>query len=335
MKAWFSTPTNAVISTLLLVLVLWVGATMLPWATWNAVWLADPEACRAARGVGACWGVVAEKWPLILLGRYPLEEAWRAALACLLLTACIAVPVRAAATRASLVVAVACLLAALALLAGGFAGLAAVPTERWGGLSLTLLLAVVGNVVSLPLAALLALGRTSHLPLVRVVCTSWIELVRGVPLVTVLFMASFMFPLLLPSGFSPDVLLRVCAGLVIFSAAYQAEVIRGGIQSISPGQTEAAQALGLGYWQIQMHIVLPQALRVQIPALVNSFIALFKDTSLVTIVSLFELFGALRLALADPVWRAYFVEAFVFVALIYWVFCSAMSKAARRMESRA
>jgi general L-amino acid transport system permease protein len=145
-------------------------------------------------------------------------------------------------------------------------------------------------------------------------------------------MASFMFPLFMPSGTNPDVLLRVAAGIILFSAAYQAEVIRGGINSVPKGQIEAAQALGMGYWLIQTRIVLPQAFRVVVPPLVNSFIAIFKDTSLVTIVSMYELFGSLRLALGDPEWRAFYIEGFIFVALIYWVFCSAMSSYARGLE---
>ena len=220
----------------------------------------------------------------------------------------------------------------VALMVGGFAGLSYVPTERLGGLALTLLLAILGNILSLPLAVLLALGRTSDLPFIRTVCTSFIEIIRGVPLITVLFMASFMFPLFMPSGTNPDVLLRVAAGIIIFSAAYQAEVIRGGINSVPKGQIEAAQALGMGYWLIQTRIVLPQAFRVVVPPLVNSFIAIFKDTSLVTIVSMYELFGSLRLALGDPEWRAFYIEGFIFVALIYWVFCSAMSRYARGLE---
>lgn len=314
-------------------LLIWLMVQLIPWAIGQAVWSADLEACRNARGEGACWGVVAEKWRLILFGRYPFEELWRPVVASVLMVLAVLVIARREWWRPWVfAAALLAIVLAVLLMLGGFAGLSEVPTERLGGLSLTLLLAIIGNIASLPLAVALALGRCSNLPLVRAVCTTFVEVVRGVPLVTVLFMASFMFPLFLPSGMNPDVLLRVGVGLTLFSAAYQAEVIRGGIQSVPRGQLEAAQSLGMGYWLTQTQVVLPQAFRVVVPPLVNSFIALFKDTSLVTIVSLFELFGSLRLALSDPEWRPFYVEGFVFVALIYWVFCSAMSRYARGLE---
>lgn len=332
--AMFRGRANTLTSLVLIALILWGLSGLVPWGIFSAVWTNDVAACREARGEGACWGFIAEKWQLILLGRYPFEESWRAFLASILMVASVVLAARRDAWGLKLFLGVIGLLAAsMVLLLGGVFGLTAVPTERLGGLSLTLLLAIIGNFLSLPLAVVLALGRVSSLPLVRVVCTSFVELVRGVPLVTVLFMASFMFPLFLPNGMNPDVLLRVAVGLIFFSAAYQAEVIRGGLLSVSRGQIEAAKALGMGYWLTQRKIVLPQAFRVVVPPLVNSFIALFKDTSLVTVVSLFELFGALRLALADPEWRPYFVEGFIFVALVYWVFCSAMSRYARCLET--
>lgn len=334
LRMMFKGPVNTVISGLLLGLLAWTLWHLLPWGVFNAVYTPDLQACREARGHGACWGVVAEKWRLILFGRYPFEELWRpVAASIIMISACIAISRRQWWSPLLFLASTLAIAAAVMLMIGGFAGLPFVPTERLGGLALTLLLAIIGNLLSLPLAILLALGRTSDLPLIKAVCAGFIELVRGVPLVTVLFMASFMFPLFMPQGMSPDVLLRVALGLIFFSAAYQAEVIRGGLNSVGSGQIEAAKALGMGYWLMQSKIVLPQALRAVVPPLVNSFIALFKDTSLVTIVSLFELFGSLRLALADPEWRPFFIEGFAFVALIYWVFCSAMSKYSRRLES--
>jgi general L-amino acid transport system permease protein len=332
-RALFQGKVNSLISLTLLILFGWFAWNFLPWAVWNAVFSADLDACRAARGTGACWGLIEEKWKLIIFGRYPFEEIWRPIVASIMMVgACLVMSQRQWWTPAILISSAGVIALSVVLMLGGFAGLSSVPTERLGGLALTLLLAIVGNILSLPLAVALALGRTSDLPFIRVVCSGFIELVRGVPLITVLFMASFMFPLFLPSGMNPDVLLRVTGGLILFSAAYQAEVIRGGINSVPRGQIEAAQALGLGYWLIQTKIVLPQAFRVVVPPLVNSFIAIFKDTSLVTIVSMFELFGSLRLALADPQWRPFFVEGFIFIALIYWVFCSAMSRYARGLE---
>jgi general L-amino acid transport system permease protein len=332
-KALFTGRLNTAISLCLIAAFVWLASALLPWALFNAVFAVDLNACREARGEGACWGVIGEKWKLIIFGRYPFEEAWRPVVASVLMvSACIAISQRQYWRTGTFLIAALVLIGSVALMIGGFAGLQFVPTERLGGLSLTLLLAILGNILSLPLAVLLALGRTSNLPFIKVICTSFIELIRGVPLITVLFMASFMFPLFMPSGTNPDVLMRVAAGLIIFSAAYQAEVIRGGINSVPKGQIEAAQALGMGYWLIQSKIVLPQAFRVVVPPLVNSFIAIFKDTSLVTIVSMYELFGSLRLALGDPEWRAFYIEGFIFVALVYWLFCSAMSSYARGLE---
>lgn len=332
-KALFTGRLNTAISLSLIAAFVWLTSELLPWALFNAVFAVDLNACREARGEGACWGVIGEKWRLIIFGRYPFEEAWRPVVASVLMvSACVAISQRQFWRTSTFLLAGLVLIASVALMIGGFAGLSFVPTERIGGLSLTLLLAILGNILSLPLAVLLALGRTSDLPFIKVVCTSFIELIRGVPLITVLFMASFMFPLFMPSGTNPDVLMRVAAGLILFSAAYQAEVIRGGINSVPKGQIEAAQALGMGYWLIQSKIVLPQAFRVVVPPLVNSFIAIFKDTSLVTIVSMYELFGSLRLALGDPEWRAFYIEGFIFVALVYWLFCSAMSSYARGLE---
>ena len=332
-KALFNGRLNSAITVSLLIFFAWLASELLPWGLFNAVFAVDLNACREARGEGACWGVVGEKWKLIIFGRYPFEEAWRPVVASILMVgACIAISQRQIWRPSTFIVASLVLFGSVALMVGGFAGLSHVPTERLGGLSLTLLLAILGNILSLPLAVLLALGRTSDLPFIRTVCTGFIEIIRGVPLITVLFMASFMFPLFMPSGTNPDVLLRVAAGIILFSAAYQAEVIRGGINSVPKGQIEAAQALGMGYWLIQTRIVLPQAFRVVVPPLVNSFIAIFKDTSLVTIVSMYELFGSLRLALGDPEWRAFYIEGFIFVALIYLVFCSAIGSYARGLE---
>jgi general L-amino acid transport system permease protein len=226
------------------------------------------------------------------------------------------------------------LLAGLGLLLhGGVLGLMSVRTELWGGLPLTILLSVVGIGLSLPLAVLLALGRRSHMPLIRAVSVGYIELVRGVPLISILFMASVMFPLFLPEGVTIDKLLRAQVGIILFSAAYLAEVVRGGLQAIPAGQYEAADALGLGYWRKMRLVILPQALKLVIPPMVNSFIATFKDTSLVIIIGLYDLLGATRTATNDPVWRAFTTEGYLFVAAIFFVFCSFMSRYSRRLEA--
>jgi len=212
------------------------------------------------------------------------------------------------------------------LMGGGF-GLSKVPTDQWGGLPLTIMLATFGIVLAFPLAVLVALGRRSRLTAIRSVCAIYVELIRGVPLISVLFMASFMFPLFMPPGTTPDVLLRVLVGITLFSAAYLAETIRGGLQAIPKGQVEAAQSLGMSYWQTQRKIVLPQALAIVLPGIMNNFIAIFKDTSLVTIVSLYELTGSMGLALnSDADWRPYKIEGYFFIALIYFAFCFSMSR---------
>ena len=207
------------------------------------------------------------------------------------------------------------------------APLSYVETGLWGGIPVTLILATYGLVFAFPFGILLALGRRSNLPLIKGLCVGFIELIRGVPLISVLFMASFMFPLFMPPGTSIDVLLRVLVGITLFSAAYMAEIVRGGLQAIPKGQLEAADTLGLSYWQTQRKIVLPQALALVVPSMMNSFIALFKDTSLVTIVSLYELTGSMGLALdSDSDWRPFKIEAYMFITAIYFVFCFSMSR---------
>jgi general L-amino acid transport system permease protein len=213
------------------------------------------------------------------------------------------------------------------LMGGGVMGLTEVETGRWGGLPLTIMLATISIALAFPLSLLVALGRRSDLPAIRSLCTVFVELIRGVPLISVLFMASFMFPLFMPVGVSIDVLVRVLVGITLFQTAYMAEVIRGGLQAIPKGQVEAAATLGLSYWQTQRKIVLPQALAMVVPGIMNSFIAIFKDTSLVIIVSLYELTGSLKIALSsDSDWRAFHIEGYLFIAAIYFLFCFSMSR---------
>jgi general L-amino acid transport system permease protein len=216
-------------------------------------------------------------------------------------------------------------------------GLPWVETRQWGGFLVTLIVAVTGIVISLPLGILLALGRRSNMPLVRLACVIFIEFWRGVPLITVLFFATYMLPLFLPRGFSFDTLLRVLVGVSLFSAAYMAEVVRGGLQSIPRGQYEAASALGLGYWRTNAFIVLPQALALVIPGIVNNFIGLFKDTTLVLIVAIFDLLGQIRSAFADPNWATpvTLYTGFAFAGIVYFVFCFGMSRYALFVERRA
>lgn len=306
---------------------LWLIPTLLDWGLIRAVWEPRFEACRAD-GAGACWGVITEKYRFIIFGRYPFEEQWRPLVATALLVGLLVLSCMRNFWKLWLpVLWVGVLLVFFALMYGDVMGLSLVDTDRWGGLPLTILLASISLVLSFPIALLVAMGRRSNLPAIRSFCTLYVELIRGVPLISVLFMASFMFPLFMPAGFTIDVLVRVLVGITLFSAAYTAEVIRGGLQAVPKGQVEAAATLGLSYWQTQRKIVLPQALAMVVPGIMNNFISVFKDTSLVTIVSLYELTGAMGLALnSDADWRPFIIEGYFFIALIYFAFCFSMSR---------
>ncbi len=306
---------------------LFVIPQLLSWAVFRAVWAPNFEACRVD-GVGACWGVVAEKYRIIIFGRYPFELQWRPLIATLLMLGLLCASCMRAFWKPWLAILWIVVLAIFfTLMYGGVLGLSRVETDRWGGLPLTILLASLSMAMAFPIAMVVALGRRSALPAIRTFCTIYVELIRGVPLISVLFMASFMFPLFMPQGFSIDVLIRVLVGITLFAAAYMAEVIRGGLQAIPKGQIEAAATLGLSYWQTQVKIVLPQALAMVVPSIMNNFIGLFKDTSLVTIVSLYELTGALTLALnSDANWRPFKIEGYLFIAMIYFAFCFSMSR---------
>ena len=316
-------------------LLLWMLPHVLGWTLLRAVWEPNADACRVD-GAGACWGVIAEKYRLILFGRYPFEEQWRPLVATLLMVALLVASCMRAFWKPWLAILwIGVLGAFFAIMLGGVLGLSRVETDRWGGLPLTILLASLSVSMAFPIALVVALGRRSNLPAIRSACTIYVELVRGVPLISVLFMASFMFPLFMPQGFTIDVLIRVLVGITLFAAAYMAEVIRGGLQAIPKGQVEAAATLGLSYWQTQRKIVLPQALAMVVPGIVNNFISTFKDTSLVTIVSLYELTGAMGLALnSDADWRPFKIEGYLFIASIYFIFCFAMSRYSHWVEKQ-
>lgn len=332
----FSSWLNSGITLLLGAVLLAVLPQILSWGIAHAVWTADADQCNAARGTGACWGVIAEKYRPIIFGRYPFEEQWRPFLATLLLMALLIASCVRQFWRVWLAGAwMIGLSVFLIIMHGGIFGLSKVETGLWGGLPLTLLLSALSLAACFPLAVLLALGRISDLPVIRSLCTVYVELIRGVPLVSVLFMASFLFPLFMPEGFSIDVLVRVLVAMALFAAAYLSEVIRGGLQSIPRGQYEAAAALGLSYWQTQRKIILPQALATVVPGIMNNFISTFKDTSLVTIVSLYELTGSLDIAVnSDPTWMPYKLEGYLFIAAIYFVFCFSLSRYSQWIEQQ-
>jgi len=317
--------------------ILWLAWRCLPpfldWALVQAVWhAADPRACREAQG--ACWAFVAEKHRFILFGTYPFEQHWRPAAATLLLVGLWVLSALRAFWHwrrlAPLWLAGLALIAAL--MWGGVAGLPYVENERWGGLILTLVLATFGIAAAFPLSILLALGRRSGLPAVRWACVGYIELIRGVPLISLLFMASVMLPLFLPAGITMDKLLRAQLAMILFAAAYLAEVVRGGLQAVPRHQEETADALGLSWWNKTRLVILPQALRIAIPPLVNTFIGFFKDTSLVLIIGLFDLLSTIKVSLQDPAWSGHGVEAYLFVSAVYFAFCFAMSSYSQGLE---
>jgi len=325
-------------NTLASVAVLWLAWQLLPafadWAFVDAVWsAADPRACRAAKGEGACWAFIAEKHRFILFGTYPFAEQWRPAGAIALLIGLYLLSAWRRSWRPWLALAwLAGLTAVGVLMWGGLFGLAYVENERWGGLVLTLLLATFGLAFAFPLSILVALGRRSTMPLVRGLCVGYIELIRGVPLISLLFMASVMLPLFLPQGVTIDKLLRALIAMILFAAAYLAEVVRGGLQAVAREQYEQAHALGLGYWNTMALVILPQALRLSIPPLVNTFIGFFKDTSLVVIIGLFDLLTAVKVSLQEPAWSGFGVEAYLFASAVYFVFCVAMSRYSQGLE---
>jgi len=333
-KQLFATPLH----TLLTLLSLWLLAMTLPsaldWLWRRADFTADSaQQCRAAGG--ACWAFIAEKHRLILFGAYPYDEQWRPLAASLILIAVIVCSGMRHFWNVRLLAIWATGLSAVAILMwGGMLGLAYVENTRWGGLPLTLILSVFGVAFAFPLGVLLALGRRSRMPAIKALCVAYIELIRGVPLISLLFMSSVMLPLFLPEGFAIDKLLRAQIAIILFAAAYIAETVRGGLQAIPRGQYEGGESLGLSYWQQMRLIVLPQALKVVIPPLVSIFISLFKDTSLVVVIGIFDLTLSAKAALADAAWRGFGVETYLFISLIYFGFCHAMSRYGQALEKR-
>ncbi|MGH2396422.1 MAG: amino acid ABC transporter permease, partial [bacterium] len=290
-------------------------------------------ACRA--GEGACWGFIAEKHRFILFGTYPYELHWRPAIATVLLIGLWIFSAFRRFWKSWLALVWLAGLGVIGILMwGGVLGMRYVENERWGGLILTLLLTTFGLAIAFPLSILLALGRRSDMPVIRALCIGYIELIRGVPLISLLFMASVMLPLFLPSGVTIDKLLRAQIAMILFAAAYLAEVVRGGLQAIPRGQYDAAHALALPYWRRTYLIILPQALRISVPPLVNTFIAFFKDTSLVLIIGLFDLLSTIKISLQDRIWTGFGVEAYLFASLVYFAFCTAMSRYSRSFERK-
>lgn len=338
-QAWlkanlFASPAH----TLATILAIWFLAFSIPalveWAVVNANWVADTgKECHQA--AGACWSFLTHKYRMILFGIYPFDEQWRPMLVSLLLIVLIVYSAIPKFWKKSLVVVwVVVIGICFVLMQGGVFSLTPVETSRWGGLPITLILSIFGILIATPVGILLALGRRSEMPLIRSLSIVYIELVRGVPFISLLFMASVMVPLFFPEGVSMNKLLRAQLAVIIYVSAYIAEVVRGGLQAIPKGQFEGAASLGLGYWQTMRLVILPQALKVVIPPLVSIFISIFKDTSLVVIIGIYDLTLSAKVALADPLWQGFSVEAYVFIGFIYFVFCYGMSRYSQYIEQR-
>jgi len=332
-KNLFGSVRDTIITVVLGGILLYLAWGFIKWGLISATWVADKaDVCRANAG-GACWAYLFEKAPFMLYGTYPFEERWRPTIVSLLIIFMLI----ASCDRRMWNWRLAALwgvgaVAGWILMFGGVLGLRYVETGLWGGLPVTLILSVVALAGAFPLAILLALGRRSNLPAIKALCVGFIELIRGVPLISLLIMASVMLPLFLPEGVTIDKFLRAVVGMMLFAAAYLAEVIRGGLQAIPKGQYEAADALGLGYRLKTQLIILPQALRLVIPPLVNTFIGFFKDTSLVLIIGIFDLLTSGKVAVAEPIWQAFSTEVYIMLALIYFCFCYSMSRYSRGLE---
>jgi len=329
----FGTPATGLVTVLLGLLLAWIAIPIIRWALIDATWVGTTRAdCQAG---GACWVFIRARFGQFMYGLYPVEERWRADLAGIAFLIGIGMVVFAP-SRLRLKTAIAMLVIlpplGIWLLSGGF-GLRYIETREWGGLMLTLFISVYASLIAIPLGILLALGRQSELRVVRLISVLFIEFWRGVPIIAVIFLASLLLPLILPGGIGIDRLARAVIGLGLVIAAYMAEAVRGGLQALPPGQREAATALGLTYWKATGLVILPQALRISLPAMTNEFIALVKNTTLVLVVSILDLLGIAQASLADPNWVGMNMEAYAFSGSIYWLICFALSRWGRHLET--
>jgi general L-amino acid transport system permease protein len=330
-KNLFNSPFNSFLTVVILFFLYKTVPVFAKWAFIDARWLSTGEACKAASG--ACWSVVTKNLRFIIFGFYPYDQQWRP-LACMLIIIGLFLYSRERRrwNRRLAFTWVVSLAVMAVLMPGGILGLPPVEPARWSGLSLTLLLWLFGLSAAYPLGVILALGRRSKLPAIKTLSVVYIELIRGVPLISMLFMASVMFPLFLPEGITVDKIIRAQVAIILFTAAYIAEVVRGGLQAIPRGQYEAAESLGLDYYQKMRLIVLPQALKIVIPPTVSILISAFKDTSLVVIIGLFELLKTTQVTLSNPEWMGFSAEAFIFISILYFLGCFSMSNFSRRLE---
>jgi general L-amino acid transport system permease protein len=320
------------ILTMVVLYILWqVVPAFIRWAFIDSHWISTGEACKGSEG--ACWSVIPANIRFILFGFFPYEMQWRPLLAMILLVGLLFYSRDRRHWKKSLFYAwLAGLFIMGLLMKGGILGLAPVESTQWGGLPLTLLLSVFGLAAAYPLGVVLALGRQSQMPAVKILCIVYIEMIRGVPLITLLFMSSIVFPLFLPEGVTVNVILRAQVAIIMFTAAYVAEVVRGGLQGMATGQYEAADSMGLNYYQTMRLVILPQALKIVIPPTVSQLISALKDTSLVVIIALYDLLKTTQSVLSKPNRMAFSSELYIFVALIYFGCCYFMSSYSRRLE---
>ncbi|TGQ53455.1 amino acid ABC transporter permease [Mesorhizobium sp. M1C.F.Ca.ET.193.01.1.1] len=335
-RRFFATPLQALLSLVSLAIMVLLAWKLLNWAIFSAVFTASggPEACQAA--AGACWSVIAARWRIILFGLYPFEEQWRSALACVtvvVMTVLSCIPAFWTGRRIGLVWAAGAALYYV-LMKGGVLGLPYVGEEAWGGLALTLFIFVTTCLIGFPLAICLALLRRSGLPWISRITGIIIDSVRSLPLISILFTFAIVLPFALPQWLVGDKLYRVILGSALFFSAYQAEIVRGGMQGVSNGQEEAAMALGMNYWQRIGRILLPQAMRNALPATINQFVISFKETSLVVIVGFFEILASGNAAYGTGEWRFAYVEVYAFIAFIYFVFVFSLSRYGAFLERR-
>lgn len=330
----FGTPATATLTVILALGIAWVAVPLIRWALIDATWSGTTR--NDCTGSGACWVFIRARFGQFMYGLYPVDERWRADLAgAIFALSGLGLYLSPKPMRIRLAITALIILPPLGvwLLAGGF-GLRPVETREWGGLMLTLFISIYSSLIAIPLGILLALGRQSQLKVVRLISVLFIEFWRGVPIIAVIFLASLLLPLILPSGTGIDRLARAVIGLGLVIAAYMAEAVRGGLQALPSGQREAATALGLTYWKATGLIVLPQALRISLPAMTNEFIALIKNTTLVLVVSILDLLGIAQASLADPNWVGMNMEAYAFAGAIYWLICYALSRWSKRLERR-
>jgi general L-amino acid transport system permease protein len=326
-KGWLNS-----ILTLITIYCLWkIVPPLIRWAFIDSLWVSSGAECQQSDG--ACWSIIPANIRFITFGFFPYEQQWRPFAAMGLLVALLFYSRNRNHWKKHLVYAwILGLFMMGVLMKGGIFGLTAVESTQWGGLPLTLLLSVFGLTAAYPLGVVLALGRRSKMPVVKTICVTYIELIRGVPLISLLFMSSVVFPLFLPEGVNINALIRAQVAIILFTAAYIAEVVRGGLQAIPRGQYEAAESLGLNYYLTMRLIVLPQALKIVIPPSVSILISAFKDTSLVVIIALFDFLKTTKTVLNDPQWMGFSAEAYIFAALIYFLCCFFMSNYSRRLE---